>query len=75
MVWHCKYAFEAKKECVDGVCGDCKIKHNKNGHKCPICMQSIVDYREQDNQTYMPRKRRNWNGKAPEKFAICEIEL
>ena len=75
VIWHCKNAFEAKNKCVDGVCGECKIRHNKNGHKCPLCKMSIVDYREESNATYMPRKRPNWGGPGPEKCAICAIEL
>ena len=74
-VWHCKDAFKAKKECVDGVCVECKILYNKNGHKCPICKESIVDYHEEANAKYMPRKRPKWSGPGPEKCSICEIEL
>ena len=75
VIWHCKDAFEAEKKCVDGVCGACKIDHNKNGHKCPICKESIIDYRQETNATYMPRKRPNWIGPGPTNCAICEIEL
>ena len=75
VVWHCKDAFEAGKKCVDGVCGACKIDHNENGHMCPICKESIVDYRQETNVSYMPRKRPKWNGPGPTNCAICEIEL
>ena len=75
VIWHCKDAFEAGKKCVDGVCGACKIDQNKNGHKCPICKESIIDYRQETNATYMPHKRPNWIGPGPTNCAICEIEL
>lgn len=75
VIWHCKDAFENKNQCVDGVCGECKIKHNNNGHKCRVCKQSIVDYKDETDQAYMPRKRPKWEGPGPEKCAICDITL
>ena len=75
VIWHYKDAFELGKACVDGVCGECKITHDKNGHKCPICNQSIEDYREESLITYMPRNRNNWKGPGPETCAICDIEM
>ena len=36
IIWHYKDAFESGKACVDGVCRECKITHDKNGHKCPL---------------------------------------
>ena len=75
VIWHCKDAFKAGKKCVDRVCGECKIEHNKNGHKCPVCRESIVDYCQGKDQRYMPRKRPKWDGPGPTNCAICEIEL
>ena len=75
VVWHCKDAFEAEKKCVDGVCGEYMILHNKNGHRCPICKESIVDYREESNALYMPRGQPKWDGPSPEICSICEIKL
>ena len=75
MVWHCKLAFEEGKECVDGVCGQCKIWHNENGHNCNICNQKIDDYKNEDNQGMMPRQRDTWAGPGPEYCAICSIEM
>ena len=75
VVWLYKDAFEAGKKCVDGVCGACKIDHNGNGHRWPICKESIVDYRQETNARYMPRKRPNWNGPGPTNCAICDIVL
>ena len=43
VIRHCKDAFRNKNKCVFVVCGECKIIHNKNGNKCPICKDSIVD--------------------------------
>ena len=73
VVWHCKDAFESGKACVDGVCGECKIAHDKNGHKCHVCNQRIEDYRETTLITYMPRNRKNWKGPGPVTCAICDI--
>ena len=75
VIWHCRDAFENKNQCVDGVCGECKIKHNNNGHRCRVCKESIVDYKDETNQDYMPRKRPKWEGPGPEKCAICDITL
>ena len=73
VIWHCKDAFELGKACVDGVCGECKITHNANGHKCRVCNQIIEDYREESLITYMPCNRKNWKGPDPVKYAICDI--
>ena len=35
VVWHCKEAFKSGKACVDGVCGECKIAHNKKWPQVP----------------------------------------
>ena len=43
VIWHCKDAFGSGKACVDGVCRECKIAHNKNDHKCLFYYQSIVE--------------------------------
>ena len=75
MVWHCNDAFKAEKKCVEGVCGDCYVQHMDSGHSCGICNQKIGDYKDEKQEGYLNRKRDNWNGKAPEKCAICEIEL
>ena len=75
VVWHCKDAFQLGIACVDGVCGECKIAHDKNDHKCHVCDQSIEDYREESLITYMPRNRKNWKGPGPETCVICDIEM
>ena len=75
VIWHCKYAFELGKACVDGVCGEYKITHGKNGHKCPVCKKIIEDYREESLIIYMSRNRKNWKGPGPETCAICDIEM
>ena len=73
VVWHYRDAFENKNQCVDGVCGECKIIHNNNGPRCRVCKESIVDYKDETNQGYMPRKQPKWEGPGPEKCAICDI--
>ena len=75
IVWHCKDAFEAGKDCVDGVCGQCKVECTNDGHSCGICGQNIGDYKAEDNQGMMPRNRKNWPGPGPEECVICGIEL
>ena len=46
-----------------------------SGHKCGVCNEDIESYKNEDQQGMMKRKRDNWDGIAPEKCAICEIEL
>ena len=75
VVWHCKDAFESGTKCVDGVCADCKVTYDKNGHKCSECDQSIEDYKMETNISYMPRKRPTWKGPGPTNCAICNVIL
>ena len=75
VVWHCTNAFEEGEKCVDGVCGKCKMDHGGNGHRCNICNQEIDDYKMEDNQGMMPRKRSKWAGPGPEHCAICSIKM
>ena len=75
VVWHCKDAFEGSSKCVDGVCGLCKLNHEKSGHSCGVCKQDIESYKCKDTEGMLKRKRINWDGLAPEECAICGIEL
>ena len=75
MVWHCNDAFKAESKCVEGVCGECYVQHMDSGHSCGVCKQEIGNYRDTNQEGYLNRKRDNWDGNAPEKCAICEIEL
>ena len=75
VVWHCNDAFEATSNCMDGVCSRCYVLHMDSGHKCGVCNEDIKSYKNEDQQGMMKRKRDNWDGIAPEKCAICEIEL
>ena len=75
VVWHCSKAFEGSSKCVDGVCGLCKLNHEKSGHSCGVCKQDIETYKSEDTESYMKRERENWDGLAPEECAICGIEL
>ena len=74
-VWHCRLAFKKGDKCVDGVCGQCYLKYNKMGHKCSKCRQKMEDYKGEDNEKWMPRKRARWEGPGPERCAICDIVL
>ena len=40
-----------------------------------LCNQEISSYKNEEEQRMMKRKHDNWDGIAPEKCAICEIEL
>ena len=75
VVWHCNKAFEGSSNCVDGVCGRCKILHDKSGHRCGVCKQNMDDYKGEYEEGMLKRKRINWDGLAPEECAICGIEL
>ncbi len=75
VVWHCSKAFEGSSNCVDGVCGLCKMNHGKSDHSCGVCNQNIASYKCKDMESIMKQKREDWDGLAPEKCAICGIEL
>ena len=75
VVWYCKLVFEEGVECVDGICGQCKIMYTENGHSCSICNQKICDFKDEYNQGMMQCQRDNWVGPGPEFCAIRRIEL
>ena len=75
VVWHCKKAFEEGSNCVNGVCGLCKMNYGESGHSCGVCKQNIRDYKEEEMEGMMMRARRNWKGPGPEECAICAIVL
>ena len=75
VVWHCKDAFAGSSNCVDGVCGLCKMNHDKSGHSCGVCKQNIDDYKGEYMEGMMKRERANWDGLAPEECAVCGIVL
>ena len=43
------------------------------GHSCEKYGQKLEDYKCEENETMLMRKRGNWAGPGPETCAICEI--
>ena len=75
-MWHCKDAFEEGYECMDGVCSDCKLNDKNKGHSCDKCKQKLDDYKYEENEGTMTRKRHTtWAGPAPVTCGICMIVL
>ena len=60
---------------MDGVCGLCKMNHDKSGHSCGVCKQNIDDYKGEYMEGMMKRESANWDGLALEECAICGIVL
>lgn len=75
VAYHCKKAFEEGSACVDAVCMKCRFAEGSEGHSCTECKESISDYHEMIDQSYMPRNRKNWPGPGPVFCGICEIRL
>ena len=75
-MWHCKDAFEEGSECVDGVCSDCKLNDKNKGHSCNKCKQKLDNYKYEENEGMMMRKRRTtWAGPASVTCGIYMIVL
>ena len=74
-VWHCKDAFEEGSECVDGVCLEYKVDDKNKVHRCEKCKQKLADYKCEETEGTMTRRRRNLAGPGPVMCAICEIVL
>ena len=74
-MWHCKDTFEERSVCVDGVCAKCRMDDKNIGHSCKKCGQKLDDYKCEENETMMMRKRDNWAGPGQVTCAMCEIVL